>query len=186
MTNSTLIVNKNAAWYTQYWPWILICLPGSVVVASIITIVIAVQGADSLVSDDYYKQGKLINQDLTKIEYAKKIGLSGGLSVKDNALLLNVNAKEQGIKMPPVVKMFFIHPTSADKDLSITLIEIAQKNPDESARNLSAYYTSQKNTELIKSLSKGAWYVRLQPLDKNWQLNGKIKNNIKTIPLYAD
>jgi len=46
--------------------------------------------------------------------------------------------------------------------------------------------SSKKNSELIKLLSEGAWYVRLLPLDKTWQLNGKIKNNKTTIPLYAD
>ena len=191
MTNATLIVDKNAAWYKQFWPWFLIFLPGSVVVASIITLVLAAQGADSLVSDDYYKQGKLINQDLTKKEYAKKIGLSGGLSIKDNTLQLNVSAKENSIKLPPVVKMEFVHPTTAAKDTSITLIQVIPGNKKQAAQqntpqSVSAYYTSKKNIELVKLLSQGAWYVRLQPLDKNWQLNGKIKNNIKTIPLYAD
>lgn len=186
MTNSTVTIDENTSWYKQFWPWFLIFLPASVVVASIVTIVIAVQGADSLVSDDYYKQGKLINQDLSKIEYTKKIGLSGGLSIKDNILHLSVNAKEKGITMPPVLKMSFIHPASAAKDLSITLIELTDAKSTAPKKIASANYTSQNNIELVKKLSQGAWYVRLQPLDKNWQLKGKIKNNIKTIPLYAD
>jgi len=186
MTNSTMIIDKNRSWYKQFWPWFLIFLPGSVVIASIITIILAVQGADSLVSDDYYKQGKLINKNLSKIEYAKKIGLSGGLTIKDNKLQLNVRAKEKGIILPPVLKMYFIHPASSDKDLSIILIESTEIKPTESNLIVGANYTSQKNSELVKQLSQGAWYIRLQPLDKAWQLNGKIKNSKKIIPLHAD
>lgn len=185
-TNSTMTIDKNKCWYKQFWPWFLIFLPSSVVIASIITIILAVQGADSLVSDDYYKEGKLINKNLRKIEYSKKMGLSGGLSIKDNQLQLNVSAKEKTIKLPPVLKMTFIHPASADKDLSITLIESTDINSNEPKIMVGANYTSQKNIELIKLLSQGAWYVRLLPLDKTWQLNGKIKNNIKTISLHAD
>ena len=155
-----MTIDKNKNWYKQFWPWFLIFLPGSVVIASIITIIIAVQGADSLVSDDYYKEGKLINKNLNKIEYAKKIGLSGGLSIKNNQLQLNVNLKEKNIKLPPVLKMSFIHPASADKDLSITLIESADIKSFESKRIVDTNYTSQKNAELVKKLSQGAWYVR--------------------------
>ena len=186
MTNATMIIDKNKSWYKQFWPWFLIFLPGSVVIASMVTIFLAVQGADSLVSDDYYKEGKLINKNLSKIEYAKKIGLSGGLSIKDNQLQLNVNLKEKNISLPPVLKIYFIHPASSDKDLSIILIESTDISSTESNIIVGANYTSQKNSELVKKLSQGAWYVRLQPLDKTWQLNGKIKNSKKTIPLHAD
>lgn len=181
-----MIIDKNKSWYKQFWPWFLIFLPGSVVIASMVTIFLAVQGADSLVSDDYYKQGKLINKNLSKIEYAKKIGLSGDLSIKDKRLQLNVNLKEKSIKLPPVLKMFFIHPASSDKDLSVILIESTGIKPAESKRIVGENYTSKKNAELVKKISEGAWYVRLQPLDKVWQLNGKIKNSKKIIPLHAD
>lgn len=187
MANTTLILNKNAAWYKQFWPWFLIFLPGSVVVASIITLVISMQDADSLVSDDYYKQGKLINKNLTKIEHAKKIGLTGGLLIKRDVLQLNVSTKAQSINFPPVLKMHFVHPTTADKDVSITLIQQQQAIADKSKKiKINELYSSQKNSELVKLLSQGAWYVRLVPLDETWQLNGKIKNKKTTIPLYAD
>ena len=48
-------------WYRQFWPWFLICLPGSVVVAALTTMYIAHKGADDLVVDEYYKEGLAIN-----------------------------------------------------------------------------------------------------------------------------
>lgn len=44
-------------WYKQRWPWLLISVL-IVVIAAIITMVIAVRTADPLVNDDYYKRGK--------------------------------------------------------------------------------------------------------------------------------
>lgn len=186
MTNTTLIVDKNAAWYKQFWPWFLILLPGSVVIASIVTLIIAANGADSLVVDDYYKKGLLINKDLTKIAHAKKIDLSGGLFIKDNTLQLEVDAKENSIVLPPVLKMNFVHPSSAEKDFSITLLQVQKVTANKSKLLISEHYTSQQDTALVNKLSEGAWYVRLLPLDEAWQLKGKINNSIKTVPLYAD
>lgn len=39
-------------WYKQFWPWFLIALPGSVVIASMFTITLAVQNAPVIVQKD--------------------------------------------------------------------------------------------------------------------------------------
>jgi hypothetical protein len=39
-------------WFKQFWPWFLIALPGSVVVASMYTITLAVQNAPVIVQKD--------------------------------------------------------------------------------------------------------------------------------------
>ncbi|MDX2349593.1 MAG: FixH family protein, partial [Porticoccus sp.] len=40
-------------WYRQFWPWFLMALPGSVVIAGLTTVYIAFNGADTLVNDNY-------------------------------------------------------------------------------------------------------------------------------------
>ena len=37
-------------WYKQFWPWMIMGLPASVVVASIVTYFIALDGIDSVIS----------------------------------------------------------------------------------------------------------------------------------------
>lgn len=191
MINNVQTVNQEKEWYKQFWPWFLIFLPGSVVVASIITIVIAVQSADSLVVDDYYKEAMNINRDLSKIEYAKKIGLSGSLLIKGNKLQLEVNVQKNTIKLAPTLMLKFVHPAHANKDFSITLVQLSGAPLTQAVvaqgDGTKEYYVSQKlHSEKIKLLSQVKWYVRLLPLDKNWQLKGKIKNSNKTISLYAE
>ena len=39
-------------WYKQFWPWFIIALPASAVVASFITLWIAISNPDPLVVDD--------------------------------------------------------------------------------------------------------------------------------------
>ena len=73
-------------WYRQFWPWFLILLPASVVVAAISTVVIANRHADDLVVDDYYKDGLAINRQLEKIERAKGLGITATLGIQDTHL----------------------------------------------------------------------------------------------------
>ena len=51
-------------WYRQFWPWFLIALPGTVVIASLVTVYIAVNNADPVVDGNYYKHGLTINERL--------------------------------------------------------------------------------------------------------------------------
>lgn len=53
-------------WYVHSWPWFIVCLLGTTVMAGLTTVYIAVEGADSIVVDDYYKAGKAINLALER------------------------------------------------------------------------------------------------------------------------
>ena len=44
--------NPVTPWYRQFWPWFIIALPASAVVASFITLWIAISNPDQVVVDD--------------------------------------------------------------------------------------------------------------------------------------
>ena len=48
---------QNLPWYRQFWPWFIIALPASAVVASFITLWLAISNPDQLVieDDDYQR-----------------------------------------------------------------------------------------------------------------------------------
>lgn len=81
-------MNEQQAWYKQFWPWFLIILPMCAVIASFATLKIAMDNSDSLVAEEYYKKGKAINMDLSKIQYARQIGMQFLVSVNDGAITL--------------------------------------------------------------------------------------------------
>ncbi len=59
-------------WYKQFWPWFLIALPVTVMcVCATIIYLSASQGGFSMVVDDYYKRGKMINAVIEHVEKAK-------------------------------------------------------------------------------------------------------------------
>ncbi|MGA1096324.1 MAG: FixH family protein, partial [Burkholderiaceae bacterium] len=47
--------NTSGPWWQHRWPWIILFMLSSVIVACMVTIYIAVTTRDSLVADDYSK-----------------------------------------------------------------------------------------------------------------------------------
>ena len=50
--NTKLAPGEGVPWYKQFWPWFIIALPASVVVASFFTLWLAISNPDPLVVDD--------------------------------------------------------------------------------------------------------------------------------------
>src|SRR5690606_30434138 len=63
-------------WYREPWPWFLIAGPAVVVLAGVITTVLAVRSSDGVVADDYYKQGLGINRTLERDARAQALGIA--------------------------------------------------------------------------------------------------------------
>ena len=89
-------MKKPQAWHNQFWPWFLIILPLCAVFASVNLMLLAIENKDSLVSEDYYKDGKAINMDLRKIKHAKQLGLQFELQLSDDEITLTQQANNEG------------------------------------------------------------------------------------------
>ena len=108
-------------WYRQFWPWFLILLPASVVVASLFTLYIANRGADDLVVDDYYKNGLAINRQLEKKERSKELGISAGLNFSKQ----HVTVTTSGPVDAATLSLLLSHPLEADRDFRLELARIS-------------------------------------------------------------
>ena len=67
MRNRPSSSHANVAWYREPWPWLIMAGPLAVVLASIVTVWLAVKSDDGVVAGDYYKRGLLVNQRLPKV-----------------------------------------------------------------------------------------------------------------------
>jgi hypothetical protein len=112
----------------------------------------AFNGQDSMVVDDYYKQGKAINLSLEKIEKAKALNLHSLLSVSGDQLTLT-----------------FIQGQPTDGSaLRLSFYHVTQKYKDQ-AYDLTKDATGVYRATAAKDLS-GKWRVVLQPHDKEWKI----------------
>lgn len=117
MLNTGVEEAAPAAWYKQFWPWFLIILPGTVVIAAITTMIIAVRGSDDLVADDYYKDGLAINRQLERSERARQRGYTATLAITD----VSVTVMTEDLPAVAQLRLQLSHPMEADRDISIAL-----------------------------------------------------------------
>ncbi len=142
-------------WYRQFWPWFVISLPATTVVAGIATLLIAMHQPDALVVDDYYKQGLAINKDLARERRAVELGLRAELLMpaQDGELLLELSSSRP-FTPPPALQLMMTHPTLAERDHQVVL-----------ARDGEGRYRA-----AFDGLQEGEWLVRVEPLDQAWRL----------------
>lgn len=144
------------AWYKQFWPWFLIALPGSVVIASIATIILAVSHPDSVVVDDYYKAGLAINRDLSREQLAMQLDIKSQMHISDHQVKLTINASRG--ELPSRLLLRFMHPTLPDRDQAILL-----KPTD----------TMTFSGE-IATLANGTWNVSIESEAPAWRIQRRI------------
>ncbi|MDF3031817.1 MAG: hypothetical protein K0R03_2375 [Moraxellaceae bacterium] len=110
-------------WYRHPWVWFMLALPASAVIAGIATVVIAVVHQDSLVRDDWYKEGKAINQSIARDSAATRLGLAAGLRIDavTGEVIVNLRQKNAAAVQPATLTLNFSHPTLASADQSLTL-----------------------------------------------------------------
>ena len=147
----------NLPWYRQFWPWVLIGLPATVVVAGLTTVWIAASGADSLVVDDYYKDGLAINQRLDKEQRARELGLEAVLEYSEGALEVSLD----GADGPAALSLALYHPLDSQRDRQLQLPRISSR-----------LYRAR-----VELPGGGRWHWQIEPLGVNeadgWRLQGE-------------
>lgn len=110
-------------WYRHRWPWLLMAGPFVVVVASFVTLWLAIRSDDGLVTEEYYKKGLAINRTLKLSEHARALGLRAGLTLTVDSIRVRLSAAAPGFIPPPRLRVTVSHPTRAglDQTRSLTL-----------------------------------------------------------------
>ena len=143
-------------WYRQFWPWFLIALPGSVVIASMVTITLAVKTNDGLVKDDYYKQGLAIHRDAAKVEQARQLGVNARVELTDGRIIVQLN--EAAVGQLDSLNLLLYHPTVADKDQRLRL-----------ARSGDRRYEA-----ALATLAPANWRLQVEPESSLWRIRGRM------------
>lgn len=143
-------------WYRERWPWLLAIMPTVAVIAGFTTAWLAVTSNDGLVVDDYYKEGKAINQTKERDRHAQSLGLSAQIQPQGNSVQVALAGR---IETPPgQLNMKILHPTRIGDDHEVKL------NWDGS---------SYKGT--LPVLGSAHYRVQITPEFGSWRLTGDYK-----------
>ena len=153
-------------WYKQFWPWMIMGLPASVVIASIVTYFIALDGIDSVISKDYYKEGLAINADLTLDKKAETLGLVADVELLDSNVTLKLSAPDANVL----------------KEMQSRPIQFELENLSFQAKNLEAVLIPEEpgvwRGKLNGQVSKATWNARV--LGGEWRITQRIENTVPT------
>jgi hypothetical protein len=157
-------------WYKQFWPWFIMGLPATVVVACIYTVALAFQNQDSLVNDNYYKVGKAINQSLGQREAAKKLAIIAQVNFDFSTQTVTVTTNSSNVDSGDFALSDLVltlsHPLDSKQDNIIALSNVAPTVFSGSVPSLS-----------------GRWYLKLigssDQLTGGWSIDGEIDLNIR-------
>jgi len=103
-------------WYRQFWPWMLIAIPAVSVLLGIVMIVLASVGQDALVVDDWYKEGKGINQRIARDREATRLGLAARIDTSRDAVILDLAAESATFVAPAMLDVRWVHVTQSERD----------------------------------------------------------------------
>ncbi|WDZ73532.1 FixH family protein [Vibrio harveyi] len=135
----------------------MIILPLTVVVWTIVTVVVFANNSVSLVAEDYYKKGKGINIDISKMNVARDLGLNATISSDNNTVVISFNKGE--LPHFPALTATFTHRTLPDRDFTKLLTADAKGN----------YRFTPENS------IQGPWFVELEPHNKEWMIQGRVE-----------
>ena len=157
MNANILKTGEQLPWYRQTAPWLLIAGPAIVVVASFITLWLAIRSDDGLVSEDYYRRGLAINRTLAQSDRAASLGLVAAVGLSSERLSVRLSAKDASFSPPPTLTAKISHPTRAGLDQSLTL----QRQGD--------LYQGQ-----FRLPAAGHWVLQLEDGTNTWMLSGNL------------
>lgn len=164
-TSANKDASKLPPWYKQAWPWFLISLPATAVIAGVITFVIAYKTFDGLVPDDFKRDGRIMAQVRDREEQASRLGLQAEINIAQSdegeTVVVHLKAQhpDEALLSASLLRLSFIHPTQDEHDLVLSLL----------AQGDGVF--SGINTQVLK---QGQWIIQLEDESQAWRLKGTI------------
>ncbi len=146
----TPAANEGSPWYTHRWPWFLMLGPATVLVGGAFAAWLALGHPDAMVVDDYYKQGKAINQDLRRDRVADAMQLALDLRYEGGRLQGRMRSFGRPLAVPFTIRL--AHPTLPQRDLRLPV------RPDANgAFSVSLPVLEQTHWQLVAEGDLGDW-----------------------------
>ncbi|MGY3569745.1 FixH family protein [Vibrio paucivorans] len=144
-------------WYKQFWPWFLLFLTVGVSMLTLVRVAILTNHSVHLVTEDYYKKGKGINVNISRVNVTKELGLEAEVRSDGNSVVIQFDKGE--LEHYPAITAMFAHRTLPDHDFTKLVTSDAR-----------GQYRITLDNEL-----QGPWFIELTPHDEQWLIQGRVE-----------
>lgn len=109
-------------WYRQFWPWFIIALPASAVVASLYTVSLAIRTTDSLVVSSEDGMDVVAARHLAAERFSAERGIRATLTIDPASGAIDARlTADEAVEWPKTLQLLFSHPAFAERDTEITM-----------------------------------------------------------------
>ncbi|MDK8464121.1 FixH family protein [Marinobacter sp. SS13-12] len=143
-------------WYRQPWLWFLLMFPGAAIAWCTFMLTVAITTQNSMVTDDYSKQGRGYNMQIARDQTAKNLGLRAEMAFTERQITLSVDSSDGSADYPYLILNLF-HPTLSERDRTVQFRAVGE-----------GQYTAKLNQPI-----EGRWYFDLRGPDNDWRLKGE-------------
>lgn len=143
-------------WYRQPWLLFLLIFPSAAIIWCAFVITVALNTENSMVTDDYSKEGRGINMEIARDQAAKDLGLTAKMAFEERTISLSVDTNEGQADYPYLILNLF-HPTLSDRDRTVQFRAVGE-----------GQYMANLNQSI-----EGRWYFDLRGPDNDWRLKGE-------------
>ena len=151
-------------WYKEPYLWMLVGFPVASILACIFLIFLAATTKDTLVRDNYYKDGLAINQELAWDKKAVSMDIRLDMIVDGNKATLTMTNSR--IELPSTLILKFSHPTLQTQDRDSLLQRVGQEKTYQG---------------FIENLQDGRYYLQVESLEQQWRVrkdDAWVKNGV--------
>ena len=158
MNQNTVISKKS--WYKNTWLLFLLAFPFASVLMGGVILYLAISRSDSVVEDNYYKEGLAINQHMAAIDNARAKNMALQLSFPKG--LVRIESKQPFAQETQQLRLLISHNLNDKLDRKIVLNRLDQ-------------FTF---AATMDDLEIGRWYIIVSPAhnEQLWRIKGKIYN----------
>ena len=162
-------------WYREPWAWYMVAILMATFTWGGVQVYTAFTYQDSVVVDDYYKYGRTINQDMTRIDNARAMAIVATVTADDLTGEVRVALQGQTSQWPAQLRLSFLSPVFQDQDHTINLNRIP-------GPQTGSAYTGQLSQAIA-----GRYYLQLetpdQPVPETGYASGwKITQPVNIVP----
>lgn len=149
-------------WYKQFWPWFIISIPATAVVAGLYMLWLSLQTMDSLVVKSDAGIDVMTERNLLAEQDARRLGINAEIAVNNEtgAVVVTI-AANPGSGFPDSLQMHLRHPTLDTRDFEIVLSRAI--SDDAGNARYAGHFTT---------LPSGRFYLSIMAGD-DWRLSGE-------------
>ena len=144
-------------WYRQFWPWFIMALPATAVVAGLSTVWIAMQTTDSLVIQSDDGMNVVTERNTAAEQEASRLGLSALVDINpETGAIIATVSSHANVELPASLSLRMRHPTMASRDANVELLR-AMPNSRGEATWVGHFITPPTGRHYITLSSANTW-----------------------------